>query len=141
MAQKSMNWNSSQIPSPKESMHSISLLHMPRRDIHVSERNSNPHFEIAAWLKLKNTERLPSMLLMEYRDKTGAYWQILDTATLRENKGTVLLSGAVDPEVKHLQEINLYLCHPSPFIDCEIEELRFNNELQQQDYLSEFNVA
>lgn len=136
-----MKWNQSTTPSPRKTMHSELLMHLDRNDIQISDRNSNPHFEVAAWLTLKNTEQLPAMLLLEYSDRSGSYWQILDTATIRSEKGTVLLSGVMDPKVHYLKEVNVYLCHPSPFIDCEIEELRFNNELIGLDYLETFNVA
>lgn len=136
-----MQWDSLKVVSPRESMHSELLMHLNRHDLHISDRISNPQFEVAAWLTLKNTESLPALLLLEYTDRTGSYWQILDTATVRSNKSTILLSGVLNPEVKHLKEVNVYLCHPSPFIDCEIEELRFNNELIRHDYLEAFNAA
>ena len=136
-----MDWNSLQVASPRESMHSELLLHLNRNDAQLSDRKLTPHFEIAAWLKLKNTEQLPAILLLEYTDRSGTHWQILDTATLRTSKGTVLLSGVLDPKVKHLSSVDVYLCHPSPFIQCEIEEIRFNNQLMHLDYLIDYNVA
>ena len=136
-----MNWDSLKVTSPRESMHSELLMHLTRQDIEISDRVSNPHYEIAAWLELKNTEHLPAMLVMEYTDKKGTFWQILDTATIRSTKGKVLLSGVATPTVNHINEINVYLCHPSPFIHCEIEELRFNSKLIEVDYLEKFNVA
>ncbi len=136
-----MNIDQSQIDSPTASMHSELLMQINRRDIHITDRHANPHFEIAAWLTLKNTEQLPALLVVEYRDTKSTHWKILDTATIRSVKGTVLLSGAVDAEVNHIQEIKVFFCHPSPFISCEVGELRFNNELIHSDYLEQFNVA
>ena len=136
-----MNWDSLKVASPKESMHSELLMHLDRQDIEISDRTSHPHYEVAAWLELKNTEHLPAMLVMEYTDRNGSFWQILDTATIRSTKGKVLLSGIATPRVNHIKEISVYLCHPSPFIHCEVEELRFNDKLIEEDYLETFNVA
>lgn len=136
-----MNWDSLKVASPRESMHSELLMHLDRQEIEISDRVSNPHYEVAAWLELKNTDHLPAMLVMEYTDRKGSYWEILDTATIRSTKGKVLLSGVAKPTVNKIKEINVYLCHPSPFIHCEIEELRFNGKLIEVDYLETFNVA
>jgi len=136
-----MKLDQSQIESPRASMHSELLMHVSRKDIHTTDRSAHPHFEVAAWLTLKNTEQLPALLLMEYTDSKCTRWKILDTATIRSVKGAVLLAGAIDPEVNHIQEINVFLCHPSPFVSCEISEIRFNNELIFSDYLDKFNVA
>ena len=136
-----MNWDSLKVASPRVSMHSELLMHLTRHDIEISDRVSNPHYEVAAWLELKNTEHLPAMLVMEYTDRKGSFWQILDTATIRSTKGKVLLSGVATPSISHIKEICVYLCHPSPFIHCEVEELRFNNKLIEVDYLETFNVA
>ena len=136
-----MNWDSLKVASPRDSMHSEMLMHLTRPEIEISDRVSKPQFEVAAWLELKNTEHLPAMLDMEYSDRNGSYWQILDTATIRSTKGKVLLSGVASPTVNHIKEISVYLCHPSPFIHCEVEELRFNGKLMEVDYLENFNVA
>jgi len=136
-----MDWNSLQVASPRESMHSELLMQLDRKEIDPEDRTSHPHFEIAAWLKLKNTEQLPSILLMEFTDKAGTHWTIVDTATIKASKGTLLLSGIVKPDVRHLMGVSLYLCHPNPMLVCEVEELRFNNRLIKNDYLSSFNVA
>ena len=136
-----MVWDSKKVPSPKESMHSILLMHLDRRDIDVSDRTAHPHFEIAAWLKLKNTDQLPSMLLIEYTDRDGEHWEIIDSITIRTKREAILLSGTSEPETNYLKEVNVYLCHPTPFIECNIEELRFNNHLIKGDYLDNFNVA
>ena len=136
-----MVWHSDKVPSPKQSMHHELLMHLERREIDVSDRNSHPHFEVAAWLKLKNTEQLPSLLLMEYTDRDGEHWEILDSATIRTQKETILLSGSFEPEVNYIKDVNVYLCHPSPFLTCEIEELRFNNKRIETDYLEHFHVA
>lgn len=116
-------------------MHSELLMQLKRGDEHISDRSSNPHFEIAAWLKLKNAEGLPAMLLLEYTDRSGTRWQIIDRTTIRAAKATVLLSGVLDLEVQQLKAINLYLCHPNPSLGCEIEELRFNEQLVKSYYL------
>ena len=136
-----MVWDSKKVPSPKESMHSELLMHLERRDIDVSDRNAHPHFEIAAWLELKNTDQLPSMLLIEYIDRNGEHWEIIDSVTIRSKKETILLSGISEPEINYLKEVNVYLCHPTPFIECSIEELRFNDQIVKSDYLDNFNVA
>jgi len=136
-----MKLDQSEIESPRASMHSELLMHITRNDLNASDRSAHPHFEVAAWLTLKNTEQLPALLLMEYTDSKSTRWKILDTATIRSVKGTVLLSGALNTEVNHIQEINVFLCHPSPFISCEISELRFNDELMHSDYLDKFHVA
>jgi len=136
-----MAWESKKVANPKESMHSILLMHLDRRDIDVYDRTSHPHFEVAGWLQLKNTDRLPSMLIIEYLDRDGEHWEIIDSVTIRTQKKSILLSGISTPEINYLKEVNIYLCHPTPFIECIIEELRFNNKLIETDYLDNFNVA
>lgn len=136
-----MDWDYLQAPSPRESMHSELLMHIDRHEIELVDRTSNPRFAIAAWLKLKNTEQLPSTLLIEYTDLNGIRWQIVDIARIHMMKQTILLSGVVDLKVKKLKSIDLYLCHPNPAIECEIEELRFNDKLILRDFLENYNVA
>ncbi len=128
-------------PSPRESMHSILLLHINRHEIELADRTSKPHFEIAAWLKIKNTAHLPAMLLIEYQDLAGSKWQIVDTARIDTIKSTILLSGTVDMNVRKIKSIDLYLCHPSSNIKCDVEELRLNNKLMRKDFLEAYNVA
>ncbi|PCJ47522.1 MAG: hypothetical protein COA74_11500 [Gammaproteobacteria bacterium] len=136
-----MDWDSNKVPSPKESMHHVLLMHFNRNEVEVSNRTPHPRFEVAAWLKLKNTEQLPSILVLEYTDRDGEHWEIIDSATIRTQKETVLLSGTSEPQVNYLKEVNVYLCHPTPFIDIEIEELRFNGDLLKTDFLEKFNAA
>jgi len=136
-----MDWDQLQAPSPRESMHSSLLLHINRHEIDLANRTSKPHFEIAAWLKLKNTAQLPAMLLIEYEDLQGSRWQIIDTARVNAVKSTILLSGIVDMKVRKLKSMDLYLCHPSPHILCEVEELRLNNKLMRRDFLESYHVA
>ncbi|MCP4411628.1 MAG: hypothetical protein GY808_03540 [Gammaproteobacteria bacterium] len=137
-----MDWDYlQQSPSPRENMHSILLLHINRHEVEIADRTSNPHFEVAAWLRIKNTAQLPAMLLIEYKDLNGSRWQTIDTARISAVKSTILLSGIVDINVRKLKSIDLYLCHPSTDIICEVEELRFNNKLMKRDFLQEFNVA
>ena len=63
MTGSKMDWDSSEVESPKESMHSELLMRLGRHDIQIPDRISNPRFEIAAWLKLKKTEHLPKKCL------------------------------------------------------------------------------
>ncbi len=136
-----MDWDYLQAPSPRESMHSILLMRINRHEIESADRTAKPHFELAAWLKIKNSAQLPSMLLIEYSDLSGKRWQIIDTARMHSMKGTILLSGIVDLKVKKLKEVDIYLCHPNPAIECEIEELRFNGKLIQNDFLDTYCTA
>ena len=136
-----MDWDSLQVPSPKESMHHELLMQIHRNELAIEDRNSQPSFEVAAWLKLKNTEQLPSILLLEYTDRDGEHWEILDTATISSLKSVALFTGAAHPNVNYLKEVRVYLCHPNPFLDCQIEELRFNNKLVEVDYLEQFKTA
>ena len=136
-----MDWDYLQAPSPRESMHSILLSHVNRHEIELADRTAKPHFEIAAWLKIKNSAQLPSMLLIEYSDLSGKRWQIIDTARMHSMKGTILLSGIADLNVKKLKGVDIFLCHPNPAIECEIEELRFNGKLIRRDFLDSYQVA
>ena len=136
-----MDWDYLQAPSPRESMHSILLMHVNRHEIELADRTANPHFELAAWLKLKNSAQLPSMLIIDYTDLGGKRWQIIDTARMHSMKGTILLSGTVDLKVRKLKGVDIYLCHPNPAIECEIEELRFNDKLIRRDFLDAYHVA
>ncbi len=136
-----MEWDHTQAPSPRESMHSILLLHTERHDIELKNRIANPHFEIAAWLKLKNTTQLPALLLFEYQDLNGSRWQIVDSARINTLKSIILLSGIVDLNVRKLMCFDLYLCHSNPNIICDVEELRLNNRLMRRDFLETYNVA
>jgi len=108
-----MSFNRLQQNSPMENMHSELLMHLNSHDLNSVVDTSNPHFEIAAWLTLKNTKQLPAILLLEYVNNAGEFWQIIDIATIRFIDGVVLLSGALDLEAKRVNEVNIYLCHPS----------------------------
>ena len=136
-----MDWDYLKAPSPKESMHSILLAHLERYEIQEADRRSEPHFEIAVWLKLQNTAQLPAMLLLEYTDKESHFWSIVDTARMHAMKCTILLSGAVDLKVKKIKSLDIYLCHPNPHIKCEIEELRFNGKLIEMHTQNKYNLG
>ena len=136
-----MDWDYLQSASPRESMHSILLLHINQHEVEIADRTSKPHFEVAAWLKIKNSAQLPAMLVIEYQDSNGSKWQAIDTARVHAVKSTILLSGIVDIKVTKLKSIDLYLCHPSPDVSCEVEELRFNNKLMRRDFLEDYHVA
>jgi hypothetical protein len=56
-------------------------------------------------------------------------------------KGSVLLSGRVKIKEKRIQQMSLYICHPSPDLQVEVEELRFNGELVRKDFIDATNVA
>jgi len=136
-----MDWDYLKAPSPRESMHSILLAHLERHEIDDPDRRSDPHFEIAAWLNLKNTAQLPAMLLLEYSDKESRHWQIVDTARMHAMKCDILLSGAVDLNVKKIKTLDIYLCHPNQWISCEIEELRLNGKLIKIQSLNKYNIG
>ena len=136
-----MNYKHIQAASPKESMHSELLMHMEGHEITIVDATSHPHFEFATWLTLKNTRHLPAILLLEYNDNAQQYWQIIDIATIRFKEGVVLLTGVVDLDVKQMNTMSIYLCHPSAALVCDIEEFRLNNQLLVGDYLEIANVA
>ena len=127
--------------NPRDGTHSELLLHLSRRELHVDHLTSKPHFEIAAWLNLKNIQNLPSMLVIEYVSDDKKGWQILDTSRQHKSKGPVLLSGVVDLNVEQLEELDIYFCHPSPAIQCEIEELLLNNKEMRISDQEFYNVA
>ena len=79
--------------NPLEGAHSELLLHLSRRELHVDHLTSHPHFEIAAWLHLKNIQKLPSMLIIEYVTDDQSHWQIVDTSRQHSSQGSTLLSG------------------------------------------------
>ena len=117
------------------------LMHLNSHELKSMVDTSNPYFEIATWLTLKNTKHLPAILLLEYTDRSGKFWQIIDIATIRFKEGVVLLSGSVDLGARRVNEINIYLCHPSSSLQCEIEELRINNQMLAGEVLETCNVA
>lgn len=136
-----MEWDRLQAPSPRENMHSELLMQRNRHEIDIGDRTGAAQFEFAAWLKLKNTDDLPVMLLLEYTDSRSTRWHIIDTARVRNIKGASLLSGRAEIEVKRLQELKLYICHPSPKLIVEVDELRFNGDLVRKDFIDAFSVA
>ena len=127
--------------NPRNIMHSVLLKQVNRNELEIYDRSSTPHFEVAAWLNLKNIQQLPSMLLIEYTDKDRTGWQVIDTSRMHSTEGTILLSGVIDLAVRKLMSLDIYFCHPSGAISCELEELLVNNKpLKQRDeYL--YNVA
>ena len=134
-----INFDRLQAPSPRESMHSELIMERNRNELRsLAEVNS---IEIAAWLKIKNTEDLPVMLLVEYQDSKSQRWAMVDTARVRNVKGTILLTGVVNVTGRQLQDLQLYVCHPNPGIDIQVEELRFNGSLVRKDYIDAINIA
>ena len=134
-------WDRLQAPSPRESMHSELLMHRNRHEIPVDMMAIEQTYDFAAWLKLRNTHDLPVLLLLEHTDFRGDVWHIIDSARIRNIKGSVLLSGQVAIKERRIQEMKLYICHPSPDLKVEVEELRFNGELIRKDFVDATNVA
>lgn len=137
----SVDFDRLQAPSPRESMHSELLLTRNRHEIRPSLDSIGHVFDFAAWLKIKNSQDIPVLLLLEHEDFRGEMWYIVDSARVRNVKGTVLMSGRVEIKEKRLKSLNLYICHPNPDLKVEVEELRFNGELVRKDYIEAFNVA
>ncbi|NNJ72994.1 MAG: hypothetical protein HKP09_07410 [Enterobacterales bacterium] len=135
----SINLDRLQAPSPRESMHSELIM---ERNIHELKLLADPDMlEFAAWMKIKNSQDLPVMLLLEYKDTKSERWAMIDTARVRSRNSTILLSGKADVASRKLQEVKLYLCHPSDNIEVQIEELRFNGSLVRKDYIEATSVA
>ena len=127
--------------NPLEGAHSELLLHLSRRELHVDHLTSHPHFEIAAWLHLKNIQQLPSMLVIEYVSDDEKHWQIVDTSRQHSSEGSILLSGVIDLHVEQLDELDIYFCHPSSAVVCEVEELLMNNKEMRLTDQEFYNVA
>ena len=141
MSSNSLDWDSLQVQSPLESMHNICLTHIDGHEARLADSSSVPHFEFAAWLKLKNTVGLPVMLVIEYKDSQSSRWMIVDTARISTKKSSILLAGAIDLEVKQFKSLDLYICHSNPALKCNIEEIRFNNQLIEREYVEHAYVA
>jgi len=135
----SINLDRLQAPSPRESMHSELIMDRNRHELKLLA--DSDMLEFAAWMKIKNSEDLPVMLLVEYKDTNSERWAMIDTARVRSRNSTILLSGKVEVANRKLQEVKLYICHPSVNIDVQIEELRFNGNLVRKDYIEATSVA
>lgn len=137
-----IDFDRSQAPSPRESMHSELLLELTKASIPSSARHRLGHtFEFAGWLKLNNTHDLPALLIMEEVTARGVRWYLIDTARVRNLQGIVLMSGRVESKETQIKSLHLYICHPNPDIRVEVEELRFNGELVRKDYIDGFTAA
>ena len=141
MISNDLDWDSLKIQSPLESMHNVLLTHIDGHDARLADSSSTPHYEFAAWLKLKNTAGIPSMLVIEYKDSQNTRWSIIDTARISPTESDILLSGAIDLSVNNIKSLDLYICHPNPALRCNIEEIRFNDRLIEREILDVFNVA
>ncbi len=123
-------------------MHSVPLLTLNKQEIpKPSVLGLGTSFELAGWFKLKNTHDLPALLVLEQTTAQGDMWYLVDTARVANAKGVVLMSGRIHTKETHIQELNLYLCHPNPDISIEVEELRFNGNLVRKDYIEGFTAA
>lgn len=134
-------FNKADAPSPRDSMYSELLMIKERQEIPINPRMITQEFRFAAWLKLKNSQNLPAMLLMEHKDFRGEMWHIIDTASVVNTNGTLLLSGSVEIPERRIHQIKLYVCHPSDQLLVDVDEIRFNDELAHRDFLSQYQVA
>ena len=134
-----VEFDPTQAPSPRESMFSELLFACYSDQIEKSD-HSGYDLQFAAWLKLKNTQELPSLLVLEQKSFSGSKWYLIDSARVNNAKGVVLMSGKLHVKEHKIHELKLYLCHPSPDIIIEVEELLFNGQLMRKDYIDAFEA-
>ena len=137
-----IEFDRSQAPSPRESMHSELLLTLSRQDIpNTSHLGLGHTFDFAGWLKLKQTHDIPVLMILEQVTAQGETWVLVDTARVRNATGVVLMSGRIETKEQRIKELRLYVCHPNPHLQVEVEELRFNGNLVRKDYIDAANVG